>query len=125
MKRILVADDDKYFRDEISGSLTDHGYNVTLVTNGKDAMDELAEENYDAAVLDMYMDKVNGIQVIAAIKEISPKFPIIVITGDNSIELEREIRSRGVFYYFIKPFDMKELNEVLESAFKSSGTKKS
>lgn len=118
MNSILIADDDKFFREQLNKFLLMEKYNAKAVSNGKEAVKELVENEYDALILDMYMEEINGKQTISIIKNIKPKMPIIVITGDSSLELEREIRSCGVFYYLVKPFEMKELKEVIDSAIK-------
>jgi DNA-binding NtrC family response regulator len=119
MKSILIADDDKFFRDQLSNYFIAGGYDVNAVENGRDAVNALITGNFDALVLDVYMEGISGLQTIAIVKKIKPKLPIIIITGDNSLELERKIRSCGVYCYLVKPFEMGELGEIIHSAVKA------
>lgn len=118
MNSILIADDDKYFRDRINEFLVNRGYNVTAVANSGDAVKEIAQNKYDVVILDVYMEGIGIEQTLLLIKNIRPECMIIVITGDSSINLERTIRTYGVYYYLLKPFDMIELHETIESAIK-------
>jgi DNA-binding NtrC family response regulator len=116
MYSILVADDDRYIRECIGALLINEGYNLKTAHNAKDIIAELQNTTYDAMVLDAHIDGIGTMQLLSIIKQIVPVLPIIIITGDSSIELEREIRSVGVYYYLIKPFKINELREVVGSA---------
>jgi len=112
-KTILVADDDKFFRDRL-----EEGYSVQTVESGVAAIRKILKEKFYALILDIYMEGMGGFETISILKKIDPHLPIIVITGNDSLETERKIRTKGIFYYFVKPFDMKEMKEVVKLALK-------
>lgn len=116
MNKILVVDDDKFYREQLKGFLLKEGYEITLAVSGAEAIREFKSSEYHAVILDVHMEDINGKQLLAIMKNIHPQVPLIVVTGDNSLELEREIRTYGVFYYLIKPFSAEEVTEVIRSA---------
>lgn len=116
MHTVLIADDDKFFRDTLAMTLQQFGYDIIAVSNGNDAVRHVQETAYEALILDAHLEGINGVQVLSLVKNLDPELPVIVITGDSSIELERKIRTFGVFYYLLKPFKMEELREVITSA---------
>jgi len=117
-KTILVADDDKFFRDRLRKVLQEEGYSVQTVESGVAAIRKILKEKFYALILDIYMEGMGGFETISILKKIDPHLPIIVITGNDSLETERKIRTKGIFYYFVKPFDMKEMKEVVKLALK-------
>ena len=118
MNTVLIADDDKFFRDTLALSMQQFGYDTVAVSNGKEAVRHIQETPFETLILDAHLEGINGVQVLSMVKNLDPDLPVIVITGDSSIDLERKIRSLGVFYYLIKPFKMEELREVISSAIR-------
>lgn len=116
MDRILIADDDKFFREKLRLELAQQGYNVDAVKDGEDAVRKCQGASYSVLIVDAHLETISGAEVIIAVKKAGHELPVIVITGDHSLELERELRSLGIFYYLIKPFGMREMLEVVESA---------
>lgn len=114
-KMILVADDDKLYRDNISLMLTKEGFEVKVLKNAENIFKELKSKEYSVLILDIYMDGMENEHTISKIKKLKPDMPIIVITGDNSLDLERRIRQNKIHYYLVKPFAMNELKEVILS----------
>jgi len=117
-KNILVADDDKFFRDLLRGVLQKEGYSVQTVESGVSAIREILKEKFQVLILDIYMAGIDGFETISILKRIDSHLPIIVITGNNSLQIEKKIRAKGIFYYLVKPFDMKEMKEVVKLALK-------
>jgi len=64
------------------------------------------------------MAGMSGLETIPLIKKVHPNLPIIVITADTSAQTERKIRAQGIFYYFVKPFNMEEMGQVVKSVLK-------
>lgn len=117
-KNILVADDDKFFRDLLRGVLQKEGYSVQTVESGVSAIRKILKEKFQVLILDIYMAGIDGFETISILKRIDSHLPIIVITGNNSLQVEKKIRTKGIFYYLVKPFDMKEMKEVVKLALK-------
>jgi CheY-like chemotaxis protein len=116
-KKILVVDDEKEINENLSEMLTNRGHQMFSALDGEEAIKILKENNIDLVFLDMRMPKVDGIQVIKAIKQHTPKTRIMVITGfaDTYLEKAKEL---GVDGFFIKPVRLdsiiKRMKELLE-----------
>jgi two-component system nitrogen regulation response regulator GlnG len=113
---IIVADDDKFFRDEISNYFLSRYYTVKTVSHGGDIVPEVVNSRCDVLVLDVYMDGIDGLQALPLINRARPDLPVIVITGDTSLETERKVRAHNVYYYLNKPFTMQEIDEAVRTA---------
>jgi len=118
MAQILIADDDKFIRDYLGGALRRESYNIRVVESGSAATKMVLKKKFDVLILDIHMAGISGLETIPLIKKIRPDLPIIVITGNTSEEMERKVRTQGIFYYFIKPFEIEEMKQVIKSALK-------
>ncbi len=109
-RRVLAVDDEKINRELLQAILS-MNYDVTSVTNGKEAMEALyaAEEPYSLILLDLLMPQMSGFQVIEACKadEKLRNIPIIVMTSEKSAEV-RSIRM-GASDFITKPYRMPEV----------------
>lgn len=120
MNTILVIDDDMFFRDQMGNYLKKEGYSVLALDNAKEAVKALSqdERKFQVVVLDVYMKGMNGDQAASIIRNLQPAIPIIIVTGDPSLDLERRMRNGGAFSYLVKPFDLKEFGAIVKSAIK-------
>jgi DNA-binding NtrC family response regulator len=116
---ILIADDDKYIRDLLKKELNLPHYEVIVVNSGDELIRLLKSKKIDIIITDMYMDGKDGFEVIAAVKKINKEIPIIVITGDNEIAVERKARDKDIFAYFIKPIEIEIFKETVKAAIDS------
>lgn len=116
MPSILIADDDQFIRGFLREVLTKEGYWVETVESGAMAIKKILKQTVDVLILDVHMTGMSGIDVIPIIKRVRPYLPIITITGDTSVETEGKVQAEGVFYYFVKPFDLEEMNKAVKSA---------
>jgi len=81
MQKILLADDERDVRTLLQGELESAGYRVTAVASGADAVIAAADGGYDLYLLDMMMPGLNGVQTIQVLRKITPKVPILGLTG--------------------------------------------
>ena len=111
LKRRVLAVDDENINRELLQAILSMNYDVTSVTNGKEAMEALyaAEEPYSLILLDLLMPQMSGFQVIEACKadEKLREIPIIVMTSEKSAEV-RSIRM-GASDFITKPYRMPEV----------------
>ena len=117
--RILVVDDEQPLRDLLVQILTAAGYTVDSADDGVTALENLRQEKFDLVLLDIWMPRMNGLEVLAALKQDavqgrlrSPK--VIVVTADNTPEtLLTSIREQA-YQYVSKPFSPKQVVEMVE-----------
>jgi DNA-binding response OmpR family regulator len=107
--KILLVDDEKGFVDVISKRMSKRNIEVTKAYSGKDALQALRKADFDAVVLDLKMEDMDGIEVLKIFKKIIPDLPIIMLTGHGSEEAARNGIRFGAFDYLTKPCDFKEL----------------
>jgi CheY-like chemotaxis protein len=81
MQKILLADDERDVRSLLQGELEGAGYRVTAVATGAEAVIAAADGGYDLYLLDMMMPGMNGVQTIQVLRKITPKIPILGLTG--------------------------------------------
>ena len=81
MQKILLADDERDVRSLLQGELESAGYRVTAVATGAEAVIAAADGGYDLYLLDMMMPGMNGVQTIQVLRKITPKIPILGLTG--------------------------------------------
>ena len=107
--RLLLAEDEKMLSDALVALLTHSHYSVDAVYNGEDALDYLMEGNYDGAILDIMMPKMDGITVLKKIRAAGKTLPVIMLTAKSEIDDRVEGLDAGADDYLTKPFASREL----------------
>ncbi|MBN2754728.1 MAG: response regulator [Candidatus Goldbacteria bacterium] len=115
--RVLIADDDKFIRGQLTGIITKAGHSANSAADSESALKLIGQESFDVLITDIYMEKMSGQEMIKVVKKMKPDMPVIAMTGDETIDLEREVRGLGVFAYFLKPIEMDFMLKTLEAAF--------
>jgi DNA-binding NtrC family response regulator len=108
-ERILVVDDDKAFRIATRTVLSDEGYQVSLATNGEEALKLIEGEEFDLVVTDMVMGTMTGVDLLKRAKPHHPELPMIMVTGFGSISTAVEAMYNGAADYLTKPCNNSEL----------------
>ena len=107
--RLLYAEDEKSLARAVSTILTRNNYAVDVVSDGQSALDYLATENYDGAILDVMMPKLDGIEVLRRMRARGDSTPVLLLTAKAEIDDRVAGLDSGANDYLTKPFDMKEL----------------
>ena len=107
--RILLAEDERSMSRALVAILTKNNYSVDAVYDGEEALRYLKTGDYEAAVLDIMMPKLDGIEVLKAIRKEGNLIPIIMLTAKSQIEDKIEGLDSGANDYLTKPFDAQEL----------------
>ena len=107
--RLLLAEDEKELSDALVTVLKHNNYSVDAVYNGQDALDYLSADNYDGAILDIMMPKMDGITVLKNVRAAGNHIPIILLTAKAEIDDRVTGLDSGADDYLTKPFSMKEL----------------
>lgn len=81
MRKILLADDEQDVRNFLSDALSDHGFSVTAVANGAEAIVAAVDGHFDLYLLDMLMPGLDGIQVTKVLRKVTPDVPVVGLTG--------------------------------------------
>ncbi len=116
MKKILIVDDQSEVREFLSDFLTLKGFDVVLASNGKEALEVLDEEHPDAAVVDVEMPVMNGMQFSRKVLAQKSGFPILIITAFLKKYSENDFLDLGVRSVLQKPIDLNILQTEIQSA---------
>ena len=123
--RILLAEDDLSLACAVATILQKHGYSVDVVHDGTDALQYLESDLYDAAVLDIMMPKMDGIQVVKTLRNCNNRVPVLLLTAKHQVEDKVQGLDSGADDYLTKPFDYRELLARLRCITRSSGAENS
>jgi len=115
--RVLVVDDEQSMRELLAIMLRQAGYEVTLADGGEAAVETLSKgESFDLVVTDLRMRKVDGLAVLKAAKEFSPRTVVLMVTAFASTETAVEAMKLGAYDYVTKPFKLDELKLTVRNA---------
>ena len=106
--RILVADDEPEMTMVLEALLQREHYSVDVVNDGQDALDYGLAENYDCLILDIMMPKLDGMQVLQALRAKNITTPVLLLTAKSQIEDRVAGLDSGADDYLPKPFDNRE-----------------
>jgi len=119
--KILVVDDEPGMRTFLEIILRKEGYSVETAADGMKALDNINNNVFDLAILDILMPVMNGIEVLKRIIEKSPETTVIIITAFASHETAIEAMKLGAYDYITKPFKIDEIKLVIKKALDKKG----
>lgn len=117
--KLLFVDDEQELLDTFSNWFTKHGFDVTTAPHPRLGLIASAYNHFDAAVIDITLPEMNGIELIDELKSIGD-FPIIVLSGDDNPKLVDAANERGIYRFLVKPVSMKELEDVVRESLAES-----
>ncbi len=111
--RILVVDDEESMRDSLSEWLREDGYEVESVESGEKAIERVKKAKWTAALVDLKMPGMDGIETMREIKKIDKDLPIIIITAYATVDTAVTAMKEGAYDYIVKPFNPEEISMML------------
>lgn len=118
MAVIMVLDDVEDAAVLVGKILSKKGHKLHTFTEEEDAIFFVRNNHTDLVILDIKLKKINGIEVLAILKEISPSLNAIMLTGYPTIETAREAIKLGAGEYCVKPIDRDELEEKVANVLR-------
>ncbi|MEE8392026.1 MAG: EAL domain-containing protein [Anaerolineae bacterium] len=120
-KRILIIDDDPNFRHVLSRYLTQCGYETITAADGAEGLAQARADRFHAALVDLNMPNVDGLQVIATLKAEQSELPTVVVSGTGILSDAVEAMRQGAWDYIAKPIrDIGEIVIVVERAMEKA-----
>ena len=118
--KALVVDDDKIFMEKL-GEFLKIGFNcdVTLTSNGSNAISKLDHDDYHILLLDLKMPGVDGFTVLAHAKKVNPRIIVIAISGIVDPVITKRVEEAGA-WYMVKPIQLKALEFVLKDLIRKN-----
>src|SRR6186997_2853215 len=112
-EQILVIDDEEVMRDVLETLFKKAGYRVTLAADATSGLALARKTSFDAAVVDVMLPDMNGIDVLEELKKIDADLSVLMITAYASVETALQAMKRGAFDYIAKPFKHDEVLHIL------------
>ena len=107
--RVLLAEDEKALSKALVTILERNNYSVDAVYDGESALEYLENDNYDIAILDIMMPKIDGLTVLKNVRKRNNLIPILLLTAKSEVDDKVEGLDAGANDYLAKPFHSKEL----------------
>jgi CheY-like chemotaxis protein/anti-sigma regulatory factor (Ser/Thr protein kinase) len=121
-KRILLADDDEALRRMLQGALDSAGYAVTCAGDGAQALALLDAQPFDLILIDVWMPRMTGLEVLARLKD-GPSSPkAIIMTGDHTPDTVLRAVREQAYQYIPKPFAPSAVVEMVDKALAAAAT---
>ena len=121
--RVLLVDDDPLVRDSSKVLLNAHGYDVVTASDGYVGIAEIEVASFDLVMADFFMPRMNGLNMIKAIRKLNPRLPIIIMSvmqlpgmSGNSMSLESSSGLSMPATWLQKPFRAADLSRAIAQA---------
>jgi two-component system, OmpR family, response regulator PhoP len=119
--RILVVEDEPNLRNQLKSRLNESGYVVDVAEDGEEGLYFGREYEYDAAVIDLGLPKLDGMALIAQLRAEDRAFPVLVLTARGNWQDKVEGLEAGADDYLTKPFQPEELLARLNALLRRAG----
>lgn len=121
--KVLIADDEVEFASTLKTRLNLRNFQADAVHSGVAALEAIAHDKPDVLVLDLQMPDLNGLEVLARVKQQFQAIEVIILTGHGSFEAGREGMERGAYDYIMKPVELRLLTDKIEEAYQAAKKK--
>ena len=108
-KRVLLVEDQLSLAQLMAAELDFEGFTVTLAGNGEEALQQIAQSQFDVMVTDLYMPQMGGIELIETLKATNSPLPIIVLSASRVDDIRDKLNDLEVFHYVDKPITDEKL----------------
>ena len=118
MSKILIIEDEAAIRRVLSKILSEENesYKVEEAEDGLQGLEKVKNEDYDLILCDIKMPKMDGVEVLEAVKKIKPEIPMVMISGHGDLETAIQTMRLGAFDYISKPPDLNRLLNTVRNA---------
>lgn len=120
--KLLVVEDDEKIRNFIAKGLQQSGYTVDTAENGLDGLHLGLESEYDAAIIDLMLPKLGGLNLIEQLRTREVNTPVIILSAKNTVDDRVSGLKAGGDDYLVKPFAFSELQARVEALIRRSGS---
>jgi DNA-binding NtrC family response regulator len=118
--RVLVVDDDRAVAMVLASLLEQAGHDAHRVGSGEEALAALASRSIDLVISDLRMPGIDGMELLAEVKQRAPDVPVLLLTAHGSVPLAVEAMKNGAADFLQKPFDRDEVLFVVDKALRAS-----
>ena len=121
MAKLLIIDDERGIRNTLREILADEGYEVEVAENGKQGLEMAQAKAYDLIFSDIKMPEMDGMEVLAALKNADEPAdcPVVMITGHGDVETAVQALKAGAYDFLVKPLDLNRILITTKNALES------
>jgi diguanylate cyclase (GGDEF)-like protein/PAS domain S-box-containing protein len=123
-QKILMVDDEPRLAESLRYLLGMRGYDQQACTTGMEAISLLGRENFDLILLDLGLPDVSGHDLLERVRHLASNTPIIIVSGENSIDAAIDALRKGVYDFVRKPYDPEQLLRTIEHALRETTLEK-
>jgi two-component system cell cycle response regulator len=113
MERILLVEDDSFFREVFTDLLKEDGYSVDVAVSGEEALEMIGKGGYHLVVTDLVMRDVSGLDILSEVKRLDPATAVIMVTGHANVETAIYALKNGATDYLMKPINQDEFRHIV------------
>jgi len=121
-KRVLIVDDEELIRELLRKALSEAGYQVEQAADGAAGLERLKSSSFDVVLLDIWMPRMNGLEVLASLHELPSPPRVIVMTADHTPETLLNAIREEAYLYIGKPFSPSTLVDLVGKALSAGQT---
>jgi len=122
-QNILVVDDDPSIRESLKEILSFEGYTCQAAADGKDALEKLKKNSIDLMLLDLRLPRIDGLEVLKKSISLHPEIPVVMISGQGTIQLAVEATKIGAYDFLEKPLEAERTLLTIKNALEKSNLK--
>ncbi|MEW6388047.1 MAG: endopeptidase La [Thermodesulfobacteriota bacterium] len=111
--QVLVVDDEEIARTNLEYILRKEGHQVSTAANGQEALEKVKAQEFDVVVTDLKMERMDGLQLLESVKQITPQTEIIMVTGYATVSTAVDALRKGAAHYLSKPIKLDELRNTV------------
>ena len=119
--RLLLVEDDPLLGDGIRAGLSQAGYTVDWIKDGRAAQMALETETYALMVLDLGLPRLSGLELLRWLRETGSALPVLILTARDTVADRVQGLDSGADDYLVKPFDLDELTARIRALLRRSG----
>jgi CheY-like chemotaxis protein/anti-sigma regulatory factor (Ser/Thr protein kinase) len=122
MTKILVVDDDKATRHVLQGVLKNAGFSTSVAKDGVEALNALRTRRFDLLLLDVWMPRMNGLDLLARLRDVKTRPRVVVMTSDDAPETLLKAVREQAFKYVHKPVESPVLLQAVRDTLEAPDT---
>ena len=119
-KAVLIVDDDpaivRLLRSALATFEREHTFRIVVATDEAEALAALERGAFDLVLLDMYVPRVTGLELLAHMRRSNVRTPVLMLTGNNDAKAAADALAAGIFAYIPKPLDLRRLEHLVSLA---------
>ena len=115
--KVMVVDDSDDVRELIGAFLQTRGYDITMATDGVDALGKLEKDTFSLIITDINMPKMNGPELLDTMSRSTQDYKAVVMSTYIEDDIKTELRKKGAVAFLEKPFSLRQLEEVVTQGF--------